>query len=730
VDPDFAWASVNQLGNQTGLHPFGAGDPSIVEIRPEDSGPIALTMSSATVDDVLLGLYDAAGNRVAYGIGLGGEAATISYPGSGAAVYYVYSSSYDGSQSGNYSLAIDAPSFPFTADVVVNPITGGGSYTSGLISPKSDQDFFRITAPANASGLTVTMAPDAGSPLKPSVRLYDTNGIRLAAADAFSGAAQFTYADVTAGATYVIGAGGNWYSGGAFDLDVAFDLYDVPLTAPALEYHGPVSLQGDREITEVHINSTSDYDTWRFASRAGGATTFTATAAVGINPLLALYDGSGQLVAVGESSSGITETLIYSLGAQEVYTVLVQDAERDAIGNVDVTIDAPPASAAAVALDAAGKGSHAGTLAHGSDPTRAEPDYFQFDLPVSTVGDVVITVEPQQAFRLEYQLFASGGAPVGELVTSPADGAAAVGKYSSLIPGESYHLCVFAWQYGDHPAGGDYSLEVAAEVVPGDFDGNGDVDAFDIDKMFGEIQAVSGDPSKGRPAYDLNGDGAVTSADADMLIRAPAFLNTHYGDFNLDGAVDRSDFQVLAAGFGQHDMGWSGGDSNGDGVANFRDYLLLKANLGKGVPTPPSAGSGEVSLAAAEIEVTGSPSATPTGPAPTQKSALLEPDALAAARVIYYEITPKDASTPLTAHPVSTGYAAPEAGSPRQHVPPAFTDPLLSSPDPVSVVAAESAETDEPKIDADPGTAVHALDAELADILAIPGLAIPATCGL
>lgn len=224
ADVDFAWGLVNQLGDQTGLHSFGVGNPSIMEIRPESTGPIVLTMSSSTVDDVLLGLYNAAGNRVAFDVGLGGAAATINYAGTGAAVYYIYSSSYDGSKSGNYNLAIDVPNFGFTANIVISPSTGDGSYTSGYVSPKSDQDFYRIVAPINAAGLTITMTPDAGSALKPYVRLYDTNGARLGADDAATGAAQFTYAGVTGGATYIIGSGGNWYTSGAFDLDVEFEL--------------------------------------------------------------------------------------------------------------------------------------------------------------------------------------------------------------------------------------------------------------------------------------------------------------------------------------------------------------------------------------------------------------------------------------------------------------------------------------------------------------------------
>jgi hypothetical protein len=663
VDPDFAWGRVNQLGEQTGLHSFGVGDPSIMEIRPEGSGPISLTLSSAAVDDVVLGLYDAAGNRVASGVGLDGAAATINYPGSGAMVYYVYSSSYDGSQSGNYSLTIDVPSFPLTADVVVNPTTGSGSYAAGQISPRSDQDFFRIVAPVNAAGLTVTMTPDTGSSLKPYVRLYDANGARLAADDAASGAAQFTYASVTPGATYIIGAGGNWYTSGAFDLDVEFELYDVPLTAPALEYYGPVSLQGDRDITEVHINFTSDRDAWRFATRAVGSTTFTATAAAGINPLLALYDGTGRLVAVGESSSGTTETMSYSLTPQEIYTILVQDAERDGIGNVDLRIDSPAASAAAVALDEAGRGSSQGLLAYGADPARAEPDYYEFTAPANALGRMSLTVEPLTAFRLEMQLFDSAGSPVGVRYASPSGGAPATHVYNALNPGEAYHVCVFAYQFADHVSPAEYTVDVdfdlALQVVStsvenGRFIPPGGV-TFAV--RFNETARVDdGDFELSGAAFGgwLPGSWHYDPAGSELIIAYAALPADTYtftlrdsvtdtignrldgnadgmpggdyavnfavaiaGDANFDGAVDYVDYVTIKRNFGlSSGADWAKADFDADGDVDYDDYVVMRDNFGQAMASPVHAPATGEAIAAAEEDAMmtmAAPEADPAG---------------------------------------------------------------------------------------------------------------------
>ena len=43
-------------------------------------------------------------------------------------------------------------------------------------------------------------------------------------------------------------------------------------------------------------------------------------------------------------------------------------------------------------------------------------------------------------------------------------------------------------------------------------------------------------------------------------------------DINNDGTVDRQDFEILAANYGNKE---SLGDVNGDGVVDFADFLLL-----------------------------------------------------------------------------------------------------------------------------------------------------------
>jgi autotransporter-associated beta strand protein len=70
-------------------------------------------------------------------------------------------------------------------------------------------------------------------------------------------------------------------------------------------------------------------------------------------------------------------------------------------------------------------------------------------------------------------------------------------------------------------------------------------------------------------------DGATPSLD-DVLVKY-----TYYGDVNLDGAVDGSDYAVVDNSFeteksaGTHISGWGNGDFNYDGVVDGSDYTLM-----------------------------------------------------------------------------------------------------------------------------------------------------------
>ena len=71
---------------------------------------------------------------------------------------------------------------------------------------------------------------------------------------------------------------------------------------------------------------------------------------------------------------------------------------------------------------------------------------------------------------------------------------------------------------------------------------------------------------------------------------------TLLGDANLDGAVNGSDFAILATNFNKAVSGWDQGDFNYDGAANGSDFALLASNFNKGASQAAISGADAGSL--------------------------------------------------------------------------------------------------------------------------------------
>ena len=110
--------------------------------------------------------------------------------------------------------------------------------------------------------------------------------------------------------------------------------------------------------------------------------------------------------------------------------------------------------------------------------------------------------------------------------------------------------------------------------VDGDFDGDEQLTASDIDLLFAAIRDESADQR-----FDLNQDNQLDELDADYLIEGR--MNTRRGDFDLSGEVGFADFLLLSANFGKQNAKWEDGDADGNNEVNFADFLLLSANFGK-----------------------------------------------------------------------------------------------------------------------------------------------------
>lgn len=114
----------------------------------------------------------------------------------------------------------------------------------------------------------------------------------------------------------------------------------------------------------------------------------------------------------------------------------------------------------------------------------------------------------------------------------------------------------------------------------GDVEGDGDVDAGDIDVLYANLGSTN-------PLYDLDLDGGAADQD-DVTTLVQDILNTVYGDANLDLSVDLADLNLWLASSG----GWAGADFNGDlsiDLADFNTWLSTlpaAAPLADALPTP------------------------------------------------------------------------------------------------------------------------------------------------
>jgi fibronectin-binding autotransporter adhesin len=94
-------------------------------------------------------------------------------------------------------------------------------------------------------------------------------------------------------------------------------------------------------------------------------------------------------------------------------------------------------------------------------------------------------------------------------------------------------------------------------------------------------------------------------ADGDVLVKY-----TYYGDANLDGVVDGSDYSRIDNGFLNHLTGWVNGDFNYDGVVDGSDYTLIDnafnsqgASLASEIASPSAIATAELAAGAGSSSV-------------------------------------------------------------------------------------------------------------------------------
>lgn len=127
-------------------------------------------------------------------------------------------------------------------------------------------------------------------------------------------------------------------------------------------------------------------------------------------------------------------------------------------------------------------------------------------------------------------------------------------------------------QAGNAGVTGGILFDVGGATDPCDLNGDGSCDVLDIDALSAEVRNGTNNPN-----FDLDGDGAVNEADRVVLVES--LFNTFFGDSNLDGEFNTSDF-VSVFTTGEFEDGvdgnstWATGDWNGDGDFGTGDFVL------------------------------------------------------------------------------------------------------------------------------------------------------------
>ncbi len=132
---------------------------------------------------------------------------------------------------------------------------------------------------------------------------------------------------------------------------------------------------------------------------------------------------------------------------------------------------------------------------------------------------------------------------------------------------------------GDRVGIGEIAFRIPdVAAVLGDFDGNGILDAADIDELTRQSASGANDTN-----YDLTADGVVDAKDVNEWISSANIFKSWSGDANLDKEFNSGDLvAVLGAGLYETDVDavWSSGDFNGDGRANSGDLVTALAGGG------------------------------------------------------------------------------------------------------------------------------------------------------
>jgi hypothetical protein len=245
------------------------------------------------------------------------------------------------------------------------------------------------------------------------------------------------------------------------------------------------------------------------------------------------------------------------------------------------------------------------TYLHNAPPTAAidTPAFDINDIPMFTEGDPLVV--GMQAF--DPDVGTNNGDGISAVTFELWRGTQTFGAFTDTTPDyggtidttgfeQGYYLLHVTVESND--GGIEYDVMPLLFVpqteapVPGDTNGDGALDAQDIDHLYDNLTG-SGNPTY-NTRHDIDGDGDADPDDVTMLVED--LLGTYFGDANLDGVVDEADLAYVADGWKQHAgedyYTWGTGDFDGTGyiaesdLAYVADAWKLPAKSASTAPEP------------------------------------------------------------------------------------------------------------------------------------------------
>jgi subtilisin-like proprotein convertase family protein len=361
---------------------------------PSDATAIQVTMDSAGgILRPSVTLLDSGGNNydivgATHNSELPAGSAVFTCPINPGAVYYISAKGY--AALGSYTVNIvlitiedDHGSSPATATPLT--LNGSGTWSSaGSIQYSSDEDWFRWTAPADATFIQVTM-DGAGAFLRPRVALLDSGG---SYSDSLGGSAVFT-ASINPGAVYYILAQSYDGSLGPYTINVMLNTIDddhgsTPATATPLTFSG-----SDTWSSAGIIQYTNDADWFRWIAPPDATVIQVTIDAAGgvLQPYVGIVDSRGNYI------SGATDAYSDSPGGSAVfrisiipgglYYIIPSSLNTESLGSYIITLanfkddhGSTPATATPLTYNGSGRWSSNGSIEYSDDK-----DWFRWTAP-------------------------------------------------------------------------------------------------------------------------------------------------------------------------------------------------------------------------------------------------------------------------------------------------------------------------------------------------------------